>query len=253
MHRVLIRIGNFELMSYSVMLLIAFITALYVSEYRAQKKGIKKGTVSDIAFWVIIGTVLGARIAYVIFHWSYYSQNIAEIIKIWHGGAMYYGGFILAFILGYIYVKVKKLNLLLLLDAVGPTIALGEGFGRIGCFLNGCCFGIPSNTCGITFPLGSPAGEQFPNTPVIPTQLLLSIGGFIVFFMLLIIEKKHKFKKGQIFALSLFFFTLLRFIVNFIRFYEDLQNYLFNQIVVLVGMIIGLVLYIVWGRRKTAT
>ncbi len=250
MYPVLIRIGGLEIRSYSVMLLLAFLLGIWIAEKRAKRKNIDTKVISDLVLWVIIGVVFGSRMFYVIMHWSEFREDLLEIFMIWHGGAVYFGGFLFALLLGLLYAFFKKLPIRKLLDIIAPSIALGEGIGRIGCFLNGCCFGKPSNVCGVIFKPYSPAGLQFPDTPLIPTQLFQSFFGFLLFIILLHIEKKKKLLPGQLFFLFLAFFGGFRLLINFFRYYEDTFNYLLNQIIAALVSLIGIVLYFAFSKKK---
>ena len=253
MFPVILKIGNFVITSYGVMLVIAFLLGTFIAEKRAEKKGIDKKHINDLVIWIVLGTIIGARLMYVAFHWNEFANDLIGIIAFWRGGLgglMYYGGFILSFIFGLIFVKVKKIPLLKLLDVVSIPLALGQGIGRIGCFLNGCCFGNPSHTCGIVFPHRSPAGSIFPYTPVIPTQLFHSFASFLIALIIFIFEKKKR-SDGSSFAIFLGLFGFQRLIINFFRYYENLPNYIVNQSIALLLVITGIVmLSFIYRRNK---
>ena len=253
MYPVIFRIGNFVITSYGVMLVIAFLVGTWIAEKRAEKRGIDRKHINDLVLWVVLGTIIGARLMYVIFHWNEFADDLIGIIAFWRGGLgglMYYGGFILSFIFGLIFVKVKKIPLLKMLDVVALPLALGQGIGRIGCFLNGCCFGNPSHTCGIKFPHYSPAGYIFPDTPVIPTQLFHSFAGFLIALIIFLFERNKNRPHGSSFAIFITLFGLQRFLIDFIRYYENFANYIINQIVASLLIITGIVMFIyVWKRK----
>lgn len=250
MYPVLFRIGNLELRIYNSMLVIAFLVALWLTEKRAKEKGSPPKIIAGLVMWIIIGVVVGSRFFYVVMHWDEFANNFWDAFKVWQGGAVYFGGFIFAFILGSIYLRYKKVAITPMLDILAPSIALGEGIGRMGCFLNGCCFGKPSNILGVVFPLRSPAGYTFPDQPILPTQLFHAIFGWILFFYLLYAEKNFKLKKGQLF--SIFFFSLagFRFFLNFLRYYEDAFNYYLNQAIALGLTITGIALFFIFKKKS---
>ncbi|MEO0086312.1 MAG: prolipoprotein diacylglyceryl transferase family protein, partial [candidate division WOR-3 bacterium] len=195
--------------------------------------------ITDLALWVLIAVVVGSRLFYVAFHWSEFRNDLIAIIRFWDprqpglSGLMFYGGFLGAFIAGLLFVALNRLPLVKLLDAVAPAIVLGEGFTRIGCFLNGCCFGVPTSSClGVEFPLHSPAGAQFPHQAIHATQLYSSLAGFLMFGLALILERR-KLREGVLFALILVLYSLFRFGIDFVRFYENAANFWGNQIVAL--------------------
>ncbi|MEO0052846.1 MAG: prolipoprotein diacylglyceryl transferase, partial [candidate division WOR-3 bacterium] len=226
---VLIRIGNFQLYSYGVMLFISFVLGIMIVERRAKRFGVEPKRITDLALWVLLAVVLGSRLFYVAFHWDEFRNDLVGIIRFWGNppglsGLMFYGGFLGAFIAGLVFVWLNRLPLLKMLDAVAPALVLGEGFTRIGCFLNGCCFGKPT-TCplGMVFPAGSAAGAQFPNQTIHPTQLYSSLAGFVLFGVALLLEQR-KLKPGVLFGIILLLYSLFRFGIDFVRYYEDAAN-----------------------------
>jgi phosphatidylglycerol:prolipoprotein diacylglycerol transferase len=132
-----------------------------------------------------------------------------------------FGGLILAIICCLIYIYWKKLEVWRIADIVAPSIMLGLGIARIGCFLNGCCFGLPTSCpLGVIFPPDSPAGYFFPNTPLFPIQLAASLKGFLIFGVLLVIERWKRFN-GFTFWSMLALYSVGRFVIDFFRYYEN--------------------------------
>jgi len=245
-------LGTVPVRTYSVMLLVSFVVGIIVL-YRILKRRtlIDPSMVSDLAVWVILGTVIGARLAYVFMHWSDYANNLGDIFKLWQGGAVYYGGFILAFVFGGIYLWRKKIPVLPLLDSVGPVVALGEGIGRIGCYLNGCCFGAPTHVCGVTFPANSFASYVYgADHSIWPTQLFQSGGGVLLFAALLLLLRFARLRKGQLFSIFIFGFGGLRLGVNFFRYYEDALNLWTNNWIAIGIMAAGIVMFFLFTRQN---
>jgi len=249
MYPVLFQIAGFQIRTYSLMLLLAFVAGILLLWLILKRRTlIDPAVVSDLAFWVIIGVVIGARLAYVFMHWPQFADNPAGIFKIWEGGAVYYGGFILAIIFGLIFLWRKKIPALPLLDSIAPAIALGEGIGRIGCFLNGCCFGKPTQVCGVTFPANSFASSIFgPDHSIWPTQLFQSGGGVLLFVVLFLLIRFTRLRKGQLFGIFLASFGGLRFGVNFLRYYENDLNLLTNQWIAISFVVVGVGLAVFFG------
>jgi len=252
MYPVLFQIAGFQIRTYSLMLLLAFVVGIILLWFILKRRTlIDPAVVSDFAFWVIIGVVVGARLAYVLMHWPEFADNPAAIFKIWEGGAVYYGGFILALAAGLIYLRVKKIPVLPLLDAIAPVIALCESIGRIGCFLNGCCFGKPTDVCGVTFPEHSFASSIFGSGHSIwPTQLFQSGGGILLFVILFLLMRLVRLRKGQLFAIFLAGLGAFRFGVNFLRYYEDTLNLWTNNWIAIGLVIVGVGLAIYFGRTQ---
>ncbi|MDI6840122.1 MAG: prolipoprotein diacylglyceryl transferase [bacterium] len=228
MHRIIFNFGPFTVTSYGVMLLIAFVVGIWLAEKRAEKYRVPREIISNLSIVLIITGVIGARFAYVFENMDYYVKYPGEILKVWDGGLIFYGGFGLAVLCGLIFLKKRKVKIAPVLDIVAPSIALGFFFARIGCFLNGCCFGKPTNLpWGVVFPENSPVGWVF-NTPVRihPTQLYESFAGLCIFITLLTFEKKKLFVrrilwKGYLFWLFLVLYSGWRFFVDFLRYYES--------------------------------
>jgi phosphatidylglycerol:prolipoprotein diacylglycerol transferase len=254
-----LKIGNLHIYSYGVMLFISFVCGIAIVEHRAKRFGVDSKKVTDLALWVLLAVVLGSRLFYVAFHWSEFSSDLIGIIAFWRGGLaglMFYGGFLGGIIAGFLFVYLNKLPVRKLMDAIAPAVMLGEGFTRIGCFLNGCCFGAP--TCspfGLVFPPNSPAGATFLGQPIYPTQLYSSAAGFVLFLFALWIEKR-RLKPGVLAAILLIIYSLFRFGIDFVRYYENSANLWGNQIVALGLTALGVVLLILflrWPGKGTST
>jgi len=246
-----LRIGNLHIYSYGVMLFISFVFGIAVVEHRAKKFGVDPKKVTDLALWVLLAVVLGSRLFYVAFHWQEFNHDLIGIIAFWRGGLaglMFYGGFLGGIIAGFLFVYLSKLPVRKLMDAVAPAVMLGEGFTRIGCFLNGCCFGVPtSGPFGVIFPPNSPAGATFLGQAIHPTQLYSSAAGFLLFLIALRLEKR-KLRPGVLSAIMLVIYSLFRFGIDFLRYYENTTNLWGNQIVALCLTAVGVTLLILFLR-----
>jgi phosphatidylglycerol:prolipoprotein diacylglycerol transferase len=247
----ILRIGNIHIYSYGVMLFISFLCGIAIVEHRAKKFGVEPKKITDLALWVLLAVVVGSRLFYVAFHWDEFSNDLIGIIAFWRGGLaglMFYGGFLGGIIAGVLFVRANKMPVRKLMDAVAPAIVLGEGFTRIGCFLNGCCFGKPTDgPCGVVFPHNSPAGATFLDQPIHPTQLYSSAAGFLLFLFALSLEKR-KLKPGVLSAVLLIVYSLFRFGIDFVRYYENGANFWGNQIVSLVLTAVGIALLVLFLR-----
>ncbi len=210
MRPVLFEIGNFPIYSYGVMIFIAFLLGIFLAQRQAPREGFQKDHVYDVAIMTIILALVGARLAYVFLHWDYFSQNLVEVFAVRRGGLTFYGGFIAPLIGGFFYARVKKISMLKFLDFISPYIALGYGITRIGCFLNGCCYGIPTQTfLGMVFP-------AVDNIPRHPTQLYSAIAMFAVFLILGFLRRKPQ-ARGVIFFSFILLYGIYRFLIEFLR------------------------------------
>jgi len=252
----ILKLGGLQIYSYGLMLFISFVVGIAIVERRARRFGVDPRRITDLALWVLVSVVVGSRLFYVAFHWDEFANDLVGIIAFWRGGLaglMFYGGFLGGIVAGVIFVMVHRLPVRKLMDAVAPAVMLGEGFTRIGCFLNGCCFGTPT-TCptGMHFPAHSPAGATFPGQAIHPTQLYASAAGFILFGLALLLERRS-LKPGVLSGTLLVIYSLFRFGIDFVRYYENSANFWGNQVVSLALTAVGVAVVVVclrMGRGK---
>lgn len=229
MHPIAFHSGVFTVHWYGVMMAVAFIIGLWTASRRAVRDGINPERIVDLGPWLIVGTIIGARAVYVITYWndSFAGQSFWEIFRVWNGGLVYYGGLIGAALACLIYVRWKGLPTWKTADALTPSIPLGYVFGRIGCFLNGCCFGKPcSLPWAVRFPNQSPAwyqqfhehliGEFARSLPVHPTQLYDSLLNLVLYLGLAWLYRRKKFD-GEVFGGYLVCYALTRSFVESFR------------------------------------
>lgn len=213
--------------SYGVMLAIGFFVGILWARKRAVKAGISSELVIDLSFIVLIASVIGSRFFYVIYHLDEFSNNLLDIINPFQGdsigisGLSMMGGIILAMLSAVLFFAMKRMNPWPVFDAMMPMFALGLGITRVGCFLNGCCYGLPTHGFfGLVFPSSSPAGFHYPGIPLIPTQLYSALAGIIILGLVLWSERFKKFD-GHSFWLTMGLYSIWRFIIDFFRYYED--------------------------------
>ncbi len=228
MHSKLFQIGPLEIHSYGLMLAISFLIGIYYSMYRAKKRGIDPNKIIDLSVVIVISAIFGARFLYVIFHLDEFRGHWLDTFnpfqssgQIGIAGLTMLGGFIAAVVFGVLYLKIKKLPVLRIVDVIVPAIGIGIFITRIGCFLNGCCYGVPTDLpWGVIFPQDSPAGYCFSGEPIHPAQIYSSLYGLIIFGLILFFER---YKKFDGFLLYIFFilYGISRFVVDFFRYYEN--------------------------------
>ena len=173
----------------------------------AHRKGINKDDVIDFVFWVVVFGILGARVFYILMNLSFFLDDPLEMIMLQHGGLAWQGSFVSGTITSILYARRKKWPLFMVLDLGAPYLALGQSIGRIGCFLNGCCYGHASSW-GIYFPVHG--------ARLIPTQLYSMAGLFCVFLILKKSQRKVM-TPGFIFVKYLYLAASLRFFIEFAR------------------------------------
>jgi phosphatidylglycerol:prolipoprotein diacylglycerol transferase len=200
-------IGSFTIYSYGLMLVLAFFVCAYLSNLQARKEQMDPEQIFNLFFYVFIFGIIGSRVFYVLLNAGFYLHNPLEIIMLQHGGMAWFGGLIFGTVSALQFIKKHKMDLLRSLDLMAPFIALGQAIGRIGCLLNGCCFGRES-AFGLYF-------KVFDKV-LIPTQLYSSLL-LILIFIILRIKQDKKHLPGEILCSYLFLYSLKRFFIEFLR------------------------------------
>ena len=215
MHRVAFDLGNWPIYWYGVLIAAGFFAGLWTASRRALRDGIAPETLADLGPWLLAAAIVGARAFYVVSYWDedFAHQPIWEIFMLRNGGVVFYGGLIGAAIAFLLYTRHKKLPVWPLADTLAPSIALGQGFGRLGCFMNGCCYGCPTS---LPWAVRFPADHATHGVPVHPTQLYeatLCLGLYLGLVWL----HRHKRFPGQVFAAYLIGYAVLRSVVECFR------------------------------------
>ena len=217
MHPIAFQLGSFKIYWYGVMVALAFLAGLWTATRRARRENISSERIGDVVLWLMIGGILGARIVYVTTYWKdeFAGQPLSEIFMIQHGGLVYYGALIGSTIAGIIYIRWKKLPFWKTADVLAPSIALGNVFGRIGCLLNGCCYG---RACSLPWAIRFPADNPLhpPTTPVHPTEIYDALNNLIFYLLLAWLFRRKKFD-GEVFITYLVGYAIIRTIMEYFR------------------------------------
>ncbi|MDD5347825.1 MAG: prolipoprotein diacylglyceryl transferase [Candidatus Omnitrophica bacterium] len=252
MHRYLLKVGQLTVYSYGAMLALAFICGAFFSVRRARQQGLDANKILDLIFVILIFSVAGARIFFVALNWDYYGKNLLEVLKVWEGGLVFYGGLIAGLAATALFLKKHRISFGIAADTLSPGLAIGIAVGRVGCFLNGCCWGKISYRFGVCFPakdapgpfaqqvydgLISPAAGW--SLPVLPTQLYESVACLAIFFVLILIEKRKTFD-GFLFWSFVALYSIARFFIEGLRYYEP--NFFMGKLTVSQG--VSLVLFV---------
>jgi phosphatidylglycerol---prolipoprotein diacylglyceryl transferase len=202
------------------MMAVAFLLGLWTASRRGLRDGLAPEKVLDIGPWVIIGTIVGARTLHVVTYWKeeFADKPFSEVFMVQHGGLVFYGGLIGASLACIIYVRWKKIPLWKMADILAPSIALGYVFGRIGCLLNGCCFG---KACEMPWAITYPPGHEthpvnVAAIPVHPTQIYDSLMNLGLYLGLAWLYRRKKFD-GQVFAAYLMCYAITRSVAETFR------------------------------------
>ncbi len=247
------------------MVALGYLAAVLAMLKMKRHAGLDAEQVFDISMISIVGGILGARIFYVVQFWSRdgFDEDLLLALRIDKGGLVFYGGFICALLALWIYCRRKKLGVLKVVDMMAPALAVGHAFGRIGCFLQGCCFGKPTDMpWAAVFPQGTMPAAKFPDLGAVPpcsaqlhpVQLYESFANFALFGVLMLLA--GRMKDGRIAATYLIGYGVIRFSLEFFR--GDHSDFLFgaltpSQTISLAFLIpFGAILFIVLGRRKDA-
>jgi len=221
------------------MVALAFLAGLWTASRRCLREGIPSEKILDLGPWLILGAIVGARTLYVVSYWreQFADKPLSEIFMVQHGGLVFYGGLVGSSLACILYTRLKKLPLWKMADILAPSIALGYVFGRIGCLMNGCCFG---RTCDLPWAIRFPnqsevwrqhyalglTGANDRSAPVHPTQIYESLLNLGLYVALAWLYRRKKFD-GQVFSTYLVGYAVLRSFVEMFRGdYPQYQHYL---------------------------
>lgn len=208
----IISIGKLTIHGYGLMIAIGILCCVAVAMYRAKLHGLNQEAILDIAIFGVLSGFIGAKLLFVIVEFDQFVKNPSMILG--SEGFVVYGGIIAGVLAAILYCKRKKLVFLQYFDLAAPSIAIAQGFGRIGCFLAGCCYGRKTDSfLGVIFPAGSmaPSGIK-----LLPTQLFSSVGDFMIAGVLIFYSERNK-KDGNVGAVYMMLYGTGRFLMEFLR------------------------------------
>ena len=215
MFPVLLKIGPISIFTYGFFIAVGFLAGIFLAVKEAKRVGEDHEKIMDLCFYVLIAAILGSRLFYVATSPEMFLKNPVEILKIWNGGLVFYGGFIAAMVTGVIFLKVKNIPLWKTIDIMAPSIALAHFFGRIGCFFAGCCYG---KYCDLPWAVTFNHSDSLAPTgiPLHPTQLYEALGNLAIFLFLFFFRKVKKFD-GQIFWIYVLLYGITRSVIETFR------------------------------------
>ncbi len=260
MYPELIRIGDFPLNTYGFLLSVGLMLALFAAAKLAVRDGLPKERIYDLGLWTIIGGLIGSKILMV-----FTEENVNLFsLDFLRSGGVYYGGFLGGLVALVFLIQFYKLPFWKVADAFAPGVALGQFFGRQGCFSAGCCWGKVTNLpWGVHF---TEAGHENTGVPIFdgagnalhlhPTQLYESFAMLIVFGALIYLHRRKRFD-GQVLIGYMILYPIVRFTIEFFR--DDPRGDLFGLTTLsglstsqLLSLFIafGAIVFMIWRLRQ---
>ncbi|MDO8805686.1 MAG: prolipoprotein diacylglyceryl transferase [Elusimicrobiota bacterium] len=226
MHPIIFQLGSFKLPAYGLLVACGYLAGIFYIFRRAAASGINKEALSDLIFYTVLSGMLGAKLFYAATYWEDFGADFlsraAYLLKSFQYGFVFYGGLIFGSAAFFITARRGKLNALRAADLFAPALALGHAFGRVGCFLAGCCHGSPT-ACPVSVTFTNPAAEVNPlylGVPLNPVQLYEAAGNLAIFFLLSAALRRAlggKLPAGAVTALYAALYSALRFFAEFLR------------------------------------
>ena len=226
MHPIIFQFGSFKLPAYGLLVACGYLAGIFYIFRRAAAAGFKKEVLSDLVFYSVLSGMLGAKFFYAATYWKDFGSDVlsraAYLLKSFQYGFVFYGGLIFGAAAFFITARRGKLNVYKAADLFAPALALGHAFGRLGCFLAGCCHGAPT-ACPVAVTFSDPASEVNPlylGVPLSPVQLYEAAGNLVIFLLLDAALRRSfagKLPAGAVTALYAALYSALRFFVEFLR------------------------------------
>lgn len=219
MHNELFTIGSFTVYGYGLMIMIGFVVAIASSmnmvkqHNRTNKTKLNGDVVLNMAMLAIVFGIIGGKLLYCIVNIERVIKNPTIIIS--NGGFVVYGGIILGTLACFLFAKKYNIDFLSYTDIILPNVFIAQGFGRIGCFLAGCCYGMEYNGIGSIMFHDSYIAPN--NIPLFPSQLISSAFDFVMGIILIVLYFKIKTKRGTTTSLYIILYGIGRFIIEFFR------------------------------------
>ncbi|MBN1103732.1 MAG: prolipoprotein diacylglyceryl transferase [Deltaproteobacteria bacterium] len=211
----LFTIGPLTIHTYGAFVAMGFVAALVVTVRLAGSYGLAASQVMDMGFVSIVWGIIGSRLLFVLLNLSYYRSHPLDTLKVWQGGLVFSGGLVAAALALLWHSRRHRLSFWSVGDLWAPGVALGQGLGRIGCLMAGCCYGKPTDVpWAIVF--CAPHSLAPLNMPLHPTQIYAALSGFVIFTVLLLLHRSKKYE-GQVFLWFLILHSTARLLVERFR------------------------------------
>lgn len=209
MHPTLFHLGPVQVHSYGTLLMVGFLAGILLSRREARRRQLSPDLPLDLGVWVLLASVAGARLIFAALNWNDFASRPVEVFFVWkEGGLSFHGGLLGGIVAALLFCRRHGLSFWVVADMLSPGLALGYALARIGCFLNGCCYGGPTDLpWGVQFP-------RWPDSPLLtppshPAQLYASLGSLLILEVLMSIRSRLR-QPGQLFLTYLILYAILR-------------------------------------------
>lgn len=245
MNPIAFSIFGIDIRWYGIFISFAMVLGVFLAMREAKRVGVDSEIIIDLFLWIMPAAIVGARLYYVLFEWSYYREHYSEIVAIRNGGLAIHGGVIASLIVGYIFVKKKNISFWKLADIVAPSLILGQAIGRWGNFMNQEAHGGPVSKEFIShFPEFIQKQMYIDGQYYHPTFLYESLSNFVIFVFLIFYRRKMKKSDGEIIALYGILYSIVRFFVEGLRTDSLMLGSLrIAQVVSLILLVLGVVFF----------
>jgi len=253
MFPVLIKIGPLTIHTYGFLIAIGFLVALALAAREAKRKDIPNESIIDVGFYALLSGIVGARLFFILTNLENFLEHPLDIVKIWEGGLVFYGGVIFALPTVIWLARKRGLPLWQTADIWAPSIAIGHAIGRLGCFCAGCCYGKPAEGLPWSVTFTDPDSLALLWTPLHPTQLYESAAEFLN-FLILITLRRHQSFEGQLFLVYILNYSIIRSVVEMFR-GDEVRGFLFpgfsySQAISVAMFIAALSFLVILKKRK---
>ena len=253
MHPVLFSIGPITIHTYGFFVALGLLVGISLGLREARTVDYEPQALMDTIFYVVLAGIIGSRAFYVGQNFSAYAERPLDVFKLWEGGLVFYGALLGGLPVGWYFMKRHGYRFWALFDAFAPSVAIGQAFGRIGCFFAGCCYGCSTDVpWAVTFTHPQSLAER--GIPLHPTQLYTA-AALIVLFLILYGLRNRTWFTGQLACLYLVLHSVVRFFMEFLRADERLYAgglaISVTQIISVALFLVGVASYGILSKKKT--